>query len=87
MTPARTPEELALLNARRKLVKYLMGEVCRCRGPKKAGMTFCSECVKLCPAKDRANLWRKIGEGFEGPYGRCCAAIDAARAGKAGGES
>jgi hypothetical protein len=85
MTPARTPEELAILDARRKLVRYLMGEVCRCGGAKKAGFSFCNGCYRLCPPREANNLWRKIGEGYELAYERCCRAIDAHKRG-AGGE-
>ena len=47
-------------------LELLKSTTCKCGGFKKAKQAFCYNCFKLFPAKIQQDLYKRIGDGFEG---------------------
>ena len=45
--------------------KELRSNECECGNPKKSGYVFCYKCFKSLPPEMQADLYLKLGEGYE----------------------
>jgi hypothetical protein len=57
-----------MVATRSEMLEELLGLECRCGNTKRSGMSFCRRCFLLLPRKLKHDLYKLMGNGYEGAY-------------------